>query len=87
MDKESKTWKFISEKRTMENGRVNDFLPSGNQNNGVYRFTFYTEPYFKEQEKETFYPFIDVVFEIKENKHYHVPISLSSFGYSTSRGS
>ena len=35
---------------------------------------------------ETFYPFVDVVFQIQDEKHYHVPITLSAFGYATYRG-
>ncbi|MCC7318781.1 MAG: hydroxyisourate hydrolase, partial [Bacteroidales bacterium] len=35
---------------------------------------------------ESFYPFIEVVFQIKDESHYHVPITLSAFGYSTYRG-
>lgn len=87
LDSNADTWEFISEKRTMKNGRVNDFLPASKDNEGTYRFTFYTAPYFKEQDKKSFYPFIEVVFKITENKHYHVPITLSAFGYSTYRGS
>jgi 5-hydroxyisourate hydrolase len=33
-----------------------------------------------------FYPFIEVVFQIKDANHYHVPITLSSYGYATYRG-
>lgn len=87
MNQNSKTWEFISEKETMENGRINDFLPSSKNNMGIYRFTFYTEPYFENQGKESFYPFIEVVFEINSEGHYHVPLTLSAFGYSTYRGS
>ncbi|MGO1752665.1 MAG: hydroxyisourate hydrolase, partial [Psychroflexus sp.] len=35
----------------------------------------------------SFYPYIEVVFEIENQKHYHVPITLSAYGYSTYRGS
>ena len=81
------SWEHISEKLTAENGRVNDFLPAGKDNRGIYKFTFFVNEYYKERDKETFYPFIEVVFEIKDEKHYHVPITLSAFGYSTYRGS
>ncbi|MGC1633228.1 MAG: hydroxyisourate hydrolase, partial [Gelidibacter sp.] len=37
-------------------------------------------------DQSSFYPFIEVVFEIKDDNHYHVPITLSPFGYSTYRG-
>lgn len=43
--------------------------------------------YFKRNKTDTFYPFIDVVFRIKGDNHFHVPITLSPFGYATYRGS
>ncbi|TYC14117.1 hydroxyisourate hydrolase [Bizionia gelidisalsuginis] len=86
MNTETKKWEFIGQKETSEKGRINDFLPLENENNGVYRFTFLTADYFKKNGKESFYPFIEVVFDIKENTHYHVPITLSAYGYSTYRG-
>lgn len=83
-------WQMVAEKHTDKNGRVSDFLPQnkdGSNHMGVYKFRFYVEPYFQSQQTDTFFPFIEVVFEIKDDKHYHVPITLSAFGYSTYRGS
>jgi 5-hydroxyisourate hydrolase len=71
----------------MENGRINDFLLASEENKGIYRFTFYVADYYKKLNKETFYPFIEVVFKLEDAVHYHVPITLSAFGYSTYRGS
>lgn len=81
-------WQLVFEKITDENGRVTNFLPQekGVENIGVYKLTFFVEPYFQSQQLDTFYPFIEVVFEIKDDKHYHVPITLSPYGYSTYRG-
>ena len=81
-------WQMQAEKITDENGRVSNFLPQedGKDNIGVYKLTFYVKPYFQSQQTEMFYPYIEVVFEIKDDKHYHVPITLSAFGYSTYRG-
>ena len=81
-------WELVSEKITDENGRVPNFLPQvkDGDNIGVYKLTFFVEPYFQSQQLDTFYPFIEVVFEIKDDKHYHVPITLSAFGYGTYRG-
>ncbi len=83
-------WKSISEKTTNKDGRIGDFLKyeEGNADNkGIYRLTFFTKPYFEKNNLESFYPFIEVTFEIKDGMHYHVPITLSPFGYSTYRGS
>ena len=81
-------WQMVAEKQTDENGRVSDFLlqEEGNDNKGVYKLTFFVEPYFTNQQLDTFYPYIEVVFEIKGDKHYHVPITLSAYGYGTYRG-
>ena len=81
-------WVLVDEKQTDSNGRVKDFLEQTQESNhvGIYQLTYYVKPYFKANQLESFYPFIVVVFEIKDNKHYHVPITLSPFGYSTYRG-
>lgn len=87
---ETKTWSFVEEKITDENGRITDFLKlntdSKNANAGIYRLTYHVKEYFEKSKIESFYPFIEVVFEIKDDAHYHVPITLSAFGYSTYRG-
>ena len=85
---ENEKWIKIDEKFTDENGRIKDFLKEekGVDHHGIYKLTYYTEPYFKGLGQQSFYPFIEVVFELKDNNHYHVPITLSPFGYSTYRG-
>lgn len=77
---------MIEEKVTDANGRISDFLSSERSNNGIYKLTYLTADYFKSQNIESFYPFIEVVFQINDGKHYHVPITLSAYGYSTYRG-
>lgn len=81
-------WTSVDEKYTDKNGRITNFLMEGKDVNhrGNYKLTYYTAPYFKQFGQESFYPFIEVGFEIKDNNHYHVPITLSAFGYSTYRG-
>ena len=85
---ENGIWIFLDEKYTDENGRIKDFLEQdrGVNHHGIYKLTYFIEPYFKKLNQSSFYPFIEVVFEIKDNNHYHVPITLSPFGYSTYRG-
>ena len=85
---ENQNWVLIDEKYTDNNGRIKDFLKeeSNKNNNGVYKLTFYITPYFEKLKQKTFYPFIEVVFEIKDNQHYHIPITLSPYGYSTYKG-
>lgn len=82
----NKSWVLIEEKITDKNGRISDFLNAESVNLGIYKFVYLTNDYFKKNNMESFYPFIEVVFQIKDDKHYHVPITLSAFGYSTYRG-
>lgn len=80
-------WHTIDEKTTDDNGRIKDFLPQKDKGNeGIYRLTYHIKPYFVQLNQSTFYPFIEVVFQINDNDHYHVPITLSPYGYSTYRG-
>lgn len=54
---------------------------------GVYKLRFETEPYFGKDGGATFYPFVEICFEVRDAGHYHVPLLISPFGYSTYRGS
>jgi 5-hydroxyisourate hydrolase len=85
-NEQTKKWSYVDEKVTDKNGRISDFLDSKKSNLGIYKLTYFTSDYFKKSHTESFYPFIEVVFQIKDNSHYHVPITLSAFGYSTYRG-
>ncbi len=70
------------------NGRLGDLLPEGRLRRGTYRLTFDTARYFRARRVRSFYPSVAVLFEIREpRQHYHVPLLLSPFGYSTYRGS
>ncbi|EKN7470088.1 hydroxyisourate hydrolase [Campylobacter coli] len=88
---QNRQWVKISEKFTKKNGRIADFLPyekTENRSFGVYRLKFYTKDYYISHKVDSFYPFVEVSFELlKDQKHYHIPITLSPFGYSTYRGS
>jgi 5-hydroxyisourate hydrolase len=85
-NEQNKLWSFVDEKNTDKNGRISDFLSSNKSNLGIYKLIFFTNDYFKKNNIESFYPFIEIVFQIKDTNHYHVPITLSAYGYSTYRG-
>ena len=74
---------------TDADGRVHDLLKKDVPlNQGSYRLTFYVAEYFTKAGRESFFPEIVVNFRIGAGaEHYHVPLLLSPFGYSTYRGS
>lgn len=80
-------WVKVASKVTDENGRIPDFLPANKDNTGTYKLKFETEPYFQAQGLKSIYPFVEIVFKIEGNSHYHIPITMSANGYSTYRGS
>ncbi|MGN2635592.1 hydroxyisourate hydrolase [Nocardia takedensis] len=53
----------------------------------VYRLVFDTGGYFAQQRIDTFYPEVSISFAVGEERHYHVPLLLSPFAFSTYRGS
>lgn len=86
---QNRQWVKISEKIYKKNSRIADFLPyekTENRSFGVYKLKFYTKDYYISHKVDSFYPFVEVSFELlKDQKHYHIPITLSPFGYSTYR--
>jgi len=73
---------------TDSDGRLRDFLTAGGAlTQGVYRLRFDVAQYFRITSRETFYPEIAVLFRVRAgDEHYHVPVLISPFGYSTYRG-
>jgi len=81
-------WKPVGEGRTDANGRCAQLVGDGPAETGTYRLIFHTAAYFQAEKIETFYKEIPVIFEVRDPKaHYHVPLLISPFGYSTYRGS
>ena len=81
-------WKPVGEGHTDANGRCNTLTGDEPQESGIYRLLFHTAAYFQAQNRETFYPEILVIFEVGDaSQHYHVPLLISPFGYTTYRGS
>lgn len=73
---------------TNDDGRVANLLPWGvNLTPGHYQMCFDTEGYFAQNEIKGFYPKVDIDFTVFDNSHYHVPLLINPFGYSTYRGS
>jgi 5-hydroxyisourate hydrolase len=86
--KSGKEWESVGTGRTDANGRCNELLGAKELERGTYRLVFHAGAYFRTQQSASFYSEIPVVFEVREpNAHYHVPLLVSPFGYSTYRGS
>jgi len=82
------SWENIAEGITNNEGRITDLLNNDKiPEKGIYKMTFGTGNYFKDQGIKNFYPYIEIIFEIDSDEHYHIPLLLSPFGYSTYRGS
>jgi 5-hydroxyisourate hydrolase len=82
-------WQLVGKGITNADGRVSDLVPADSPIAGsVYRLIFDTATYFAKGDIQGFYPQVAVVFNIENaSQHYHVPLLLSPFGYSTYRGS
>lgn len=81
--------RVVGEARTDKDGRARELLAADVQlEPGRYRLNFDTGAYFLATQRETFYPDVTVTFEVRDaTQHYHVPLLVSPYGYSTYRGS
>ena len=82
-------WRTLGRGKTDADGRLRDLLPQEQKlARGVHRLTFDTATYFDSLGLAGFYPEVSVTFSVEDaSQHYHVPLLLSPFGYSTYRGS
>ncbi len=80
------TWTRVADALTDADGRARSLGPD-RVPPGRYRFTFDTATYFAATGQVGFHPEVVVVFEVVDGEHYHVPVLLSPFAYSTYRGS
>lgn len=87
------TWEEIGKAITNLDGRIDQWTPcevsSGALDEpGTFKLIFETASYFQKNNIATFYPYVEIVFIIDApRQHYHVPLLLNPFGYSTYRGS
>ena len=81
-------WQEISKGATDADGRLRHLLEPGAIVAGIYRLTFETSVYFHARKIHGLYPQITIVFQVADPKeHYHIPLLLSPYGYTTYRGS
>lgn len=80
-------WTLIAEAETDADGRAKQLGPEAVPV-GTYRLRFDTGAHFARSNTPTFYPEVQLTFVVDdEARHYHVPLLLSPFAYSTYRGS
>ncbi|ALT75927.1 hydroxyisourate hydrolase [Paucibacter sp. KCTC 42545] len=86
----SGNWQPLGSGTTDEQGRIRALVPAAALNEwaaGDYRVVFRTGEFYARQKQPSFFPEIPVVFRVESAKqHYHVPLLLSPFGFSTYRG-
>jgi len=81
-------WQELARGTTNADGRLPDLLPAGHiLPAGTYQLRFLVQEYFDKLATPSFYPFVEIVFSVTSAEHYHVPLLLNPFGYSTYRGS
>jgi len=81
-------WNEVAQGVTNQDGRIADWMEGESLAAGTYRISFDTGSYFKAVGLRAFYPVVEIVFSIHAaGEHYHVPLLLNPFGYSTYRGS
>lgn len=80
-------WDVIADGTTDTDGRIRDLGPDRLEP-GTYRISFDTGTYFSASGTDSFFPEVTLTFSITSpTEHYHVPLLLSPFAYSTYRGS
>lgn len=81
-------WQHMALGITNGDGRIPDLLPpSYILPAGAYQLIFDTQDYFDRMNQIGFYPEVTIQFQIVDSSHYHVPLLINPYGYSTYRGS
>ena len=82
-------WVALHSSRTDDGGRCDDVFPEGEVlRPGLYRLAFDTASYHRTQKVAGLYPIVEITFEVREGEsHFHIPLLLSPYGFTTYRGS
>ena len=85
---ENDEWTEIGRGASNSDGRITGLLNDRVKLiEGIYKLRFETKDYFDKDRIPTFYPYIEIIFEINSEEDYHIPLLLNPFGYTTYRGS
>jgi len=80
----------VANAETDADGRHNHLLTPGYaiQKDSVYKLTFFTREYFDKKGVKSYYPFVEVCFEVSAlEEHHHIALLLNPYSYTTYRGS
>ena len=81
-------WTLVGKGAADDDGRLRTLTPPGPVEPGTYRIRFDTGSYFAAHHTPGFFPLVEIQFTVLDGaQHYHVPLLLSPYGYSTYRGS
>lgn len=86
-------WTLLAEAITNQDGRIEDWQDNWYQNISIeqlfatYKIIFALDPYWEAQGISAFYPSAEVCFRLQDERHHHIPLLLTAYGYSTYRGS
>jgi 5-hydroxyisourate hydrolase len=80
-------WARLASGRTDDRGRLTSLTDNLAIAPGLYRLTFDTGAYHRAHGATAFFPEVQVTFDVRDAaEHFHVPLVISAFGYSTYRG-
>ncbi len=81
-------WTEIARGMTNEDGRITDLIKTEEPlQRGIYKMRFETKDYFDQYQVPTLYPYVEIIIDIQTTEHYHIPLLLNPFGYTTYKGS
>ena len=85
---ENDEWTELARGITNADGRITNLLgKEAKLEHCIHKMRFETKDYFDKNQVVTFYPYVEIVFDVTSEEHYHIPLLLNPFGYSTYRGS
>lgn len=82
------SWSEVANGESNDDGRIEDLASEDSPlQPGVYRLVFDAKKYFSSIEQDAFYPSISISFHVAHaDQHYHIPLLLNNYGYTTYRG-
>lgn len=85
---DGEAWSEVTQGTTNADGRITDWMAGQDRQAGIYRVEFETGAWFRSHQRACFYPSISIVFTLEQpEEHYHIPLLLTDYGYTTYRGS